>query len=113
MSKKLVIAEKPSVARDIARALGGFSARGKVFERNDLIICSAAGHLVELCMPEDLDKKKYGFWRLDALPIVPGSFPLKASKDDAKFRARRKKTKEEEEDEGGSELLDKIGRAHV
>ncbi|MBK8802451.1 MAG: topoisomerase C-terminal repeat-containing protein [Fibrobacteres bacterium] len=108
MSKKLVIAEKPSVARDIARALGGFTARGKVFEREDLIICSAAGHLVELCMPEDLDKKKYGFWRLDALPIVPPTFPLKASKDDAKFRARRKKTKEEEEDEGGSELLDII-----
>ncbi|MBP7233268.1 MAG: hypothetical protein KBA28_15210, partial [Syntrophaceae bacterium] len=63
MSKKLVIAEKPSVARDIAGALGGFTARGKVFERDDMIVCSASGHLVELCMPEDLDKKKYGFWR--------------------------------------------------
>lgn len=109
MSKKLVIAEKPSVARDIAKALGGFTARGKVFEREDMIVCSAAGHLVELCMPEDLDKKKYGFWRLDALPIVPASFPLKASQEDAKFKARRKKKEEgEEETEGGSELLDII-----
>jgi len=109
LSKKLVIAEKPSVARDIAKALGGFTARGKVFEREDMIVCSAAGHLVELCMPEDLDKKKYGFWRLDALPIVPASFPLKASQEDAKFKARRKKKEEgEEETEGGSELLDII-----
>ena len=107
LGKKLVIAEKPSVARDIARALGGFTARGKVFERDDLIVCSAAGHLVELCMPEDLDKKKYGFWRLDALPIVPATFPLKASQEDAKFRGRRKK-KDDEEEEGGSELLDII-----
>ena len=107
LGKKLVIAEKPSVARDIARALGGFTARGKVFEREDLVVCSAAGHLVELCMPEDLDKKKYGFWRLDALPIIPASFSLKASKEDAKFRGRRKKTADDE-DEGGSELLDII-----
>jgi DNA topoisomerase-3 len=107
LGKKLVIAEKPSVARDIARALGGFTARGKVFEREDLIVCSAAGHLVELCMPEDLDKKKYGFWRLDALPIIPPTFPLKASKDDARFKGRRKKTADEDE-EGGSELLDII-----
>ncbi|HXP90185.1 MAG TPA: DNA topoisomerase [Fibrobacteria bacterium] len=107
MGKKLVIAEKPSVARDIARALGGFTARGKVFEREDLVVCSAAGHLVELCMPEDLDKKKYGFWRLDALPIIPASFSLKASKEDAKFRGRKKKSADDE-DEGGSELLDII-----
>jgi len=108
LGKKLVIAEKPSVARDIARALGGFTARGKVFEREDLVVCSAAGHLVELCMPEDLDKKKYGFWRLDALPIIPASFSLKASKEDAKFRGRKKKTDDEDEAGGGSELLDII-----
>lgn len=48
MAKKLVIAEKPSVARDIAKALGGFTARGKVFESDEFVVCSAAGHLVEL-----------------------------------------------------------------
>lgn len=108
MPKKLVIAEKPSVARDIAKALGGFTARGKVFESDEFVVCSAAGHLVELCMPEDLDKKKYGFWRLDALPILPGTFPLKASVDSGpKGRFRKKKT-DDDEDEGGSELLDII-----
>ncbi len=109
MPKKLVIAEKPSVARDIATALGGFSQRGKVFERSDLIVCSAAGHLVELCMPEDLDKKKYGFWRLETLPILPEVFPLKASAE-MMHRGRKKKTEEEDEKEGatGHELLDII-----
>ena len=52
MSKKLVIAEKPSVAKDIAMALEGFTTRGKVFESKDMIVCSAAGHLVELRKPE-------------------------------------------------------------
>ena len=111
MSKKLVITEKPSVARDIAKALGGFKARGKVFDRDDLVICSAAGHLVELCMPEDLDRKKYGFWRLETLPILPETFSLKPSRSDGpRGRFRRKKDPDEEAREGGSELLDIIER---
>lgn len=108
MPKKLVIAEKPSVARDIAKALGGFTARGKVFESDEYVVCSAAGHLVELCMPEDLDKKKYGFWRLDALPILPPTFPLKASVDSGPKGRFRKKKADPDEEEGGSELLDII-----
>lgn len=111
MPKKLVITEKPSVARDIAKALGGFKARGKVFDRDDLVICSAAGHLVELCMPEDLDKKKYGFWRLETLPILPETFHLKPSSSDGpKGRFRKKKVPDETASEGGSELLDIIKR---
>ncbi len=111
MSRKLVITEKPSVARDIAKALGGFKARGKVFDREDLVVCSAAGHLVELCMPEDLDKKKYGFWRLETLPILPETFPLRPSRNDGpKGRFRRKKDPDETAREGGSELLDIIER---
>ena len=111
MSKKLVITEKPSVARDIAKALGGFKARGKVFDRDDMIICSAAGHLVELCMPEDLDKKKYGFWRLETLPILPDAFQLKPSKNDGpKSRFRKKQDPDETAPDGGSELLDIIKR---
>jgi DNA topoisomerase III len=111
MSKKLVITEKPSVARDIAKALGGFKARGKVFDRDDLVVCSAAGHLVELCMPEDLDKKKYGFWRLETLPILPETFPLKPSKSDGpKGRFRKKQDPDEPAADGGSELLNIIKR---
>ncbi|MBU1743829.1 MAG: topoisomerase DNA-binding C4 zinc finger domain-containing protein [Proteobacteria bacterium] len=111
MSKKLVITEKPSVARDIAKALGGFKARGKVFDRDDMVVCSAAGHLVELCMPEDLDKKKYGFWRLETLPILPETFQLKPSRSDGpKGRFPKKKDPDETAPEGGSELLDIIKR---
>jgi len=111
MSKKLVITEKPSVARDIAKALGGFKARGKVFDRDDLIICSAAGHLVELSMPEDLDKKKYGFWRLEALPILPETFQLKPSNSDGpNGRFSKKKEPDQTVTKGGSELLDIIKR---
>jgi DNA topoisomerase-3 len=111
MPKKLVIAEKPSVARDIASALGGFKARGKVFERDDMIVCSASGHLVELCMPEEIDKKKYGFWRLDTLPILPETFPLKPSKSNGyRGAVRKKKDAEDSNGEGGSELLNIIKR---
>jgi len=44
----LVIAEKPSVAADIARALGGFSKKDDFFEREDMIVGSAVGHLLEI-----------------------------------------------------------------
>jgi DNA topoisomerase-3 len=75
--KSLIIAEKPSVAADLARALGKISKKGDHFESDDYVICSAVGHLVELQMPEDIDKKKFGFWRLEALPIIPEKFELK------------------------------------
>ncbi len=77
MSKTLVIAEKPSVAADIARALGKVPKKGEVFENEEYVISSAVGHLVELEMPEDIDEKKYRFWRLETLPIIPGKFGVK------------------------------------
>ncbi|HEY1792201.1 MAG TPA: DNA topoisomerase III [Opitutaceae bacterium] len=79
--KSLIIAEKPSVAADLARALGKVPKKGDHFENDDYVISSAVGHLVELQMPEDIDKKMYGFWRLDALPIIPEKFPLKPVED--------------------------------
>jgi DNA topoisomerase-3 len=82
--KSLIIAEKPSVAADLARALGKVSKKGDHFENDDYVISSAVGHIVELQMPEDIDKKMYGFWRLDALPIIPEKFqlkPIEESKD--------------------------------
>jgi len=75
--KSLVIAEKPSVAADLARALGKIPKKGDHFENDEFVISSAVGHLVELLMPEDIDKKKYGFWRLETLPIIPEKFELK------------------------------------
>jgi DNA topoisomerase-3 len=48
VAKKLVIAEKPSVANDIARALGGFTRHGDYFESRDHVLSSAIGHLLEL-----------------------------------------------------------------
>ena len=79
--KSLVIAEKPSVAADLARALGKIPKKGDVFENDEYVIAAAVGHLVELEMPEDIDKKKYGFWRLEALPIIPDKFGLKPIAD--------------------------------
>ena len=82
--KTLVIAEKPSVAADISRALGRVPKKGDVHENDEYIVTSAVGHVVELVMPEDIDEKKYRFWRLDTLPIIPSKFELKpidSSKD--------------------------------
>ena len=79
MSKSLIIAEKPSVAGDIARVLGKFKKEKDFFENEQYVISWAVGHVVELLMPEDIDKKKYGFWRLETLPIIPDKFELKPS----------------------------------
>ncbi|MBL9214910.1 MAG: DNA topoisomerase III [Opitutaceae bacterium] len=82
--KCLIIAEKPSVAADLARALGKLPKKGDHYENDEYVISSAVGHLVGLQMPEDIDKKKYGFWRLETLPIIPEKFelmPLPESKD--------------------------------
>ncbi len=79
MSKILVIAEKPSVAGDIARALGKIAKAKEQYENDQYVISWAVGHVVELLMPEDIDKKKYGFWRLETLPIIPEKFQLKPS----------------------------------
>ncbi|MBL4576671.1 MAG: DNA topoisomerase III [Opitutaceae bacterium] len=74
--KTLIIAEEPSVAADLSRALGKFKRQGEHFENDEYVISSAVGHLVELAMPEEYDKK-YSFWRLAALPIIPQKFKLK------------------------------------
>jgi DNA topoisomerase-3 len=84
MTKTLVIAEKPSVAADIARALGKVPKVGDAFENDEYVISSAVGHLVELEMPEDIDAKKYSYWRLETLPIIPAKFgvkPIEKTKD--------------------------------
>ena len=79
MSKTLVIAEKPSVAADLAKALGGKSkaAKAEFFEVDDFIITSAVGHLAELCLPSSMTKGKGIPWGLASLPIIPEEFDLK------------------------------------
>jgi DNA topoisomerase-3 len=76
MSKTLVIAEKPSVASDLTRALGGKPGRTEFFEVDDFIITSAVGHLVELCLPNKMTGGKGLSWKLEALPIIPEEFEL-------------------------------------
>ena len=75
MSKKLIIAEKPSVAADIARALGGFTKHDDHFESDDQVICSAVGHLLELACPEEYEVKR-GKWSFTHLPVIPPHFAL-------------------------------------
>ena len=89
--KSLVIAEKPSVAADLARALGKVPKKGDFYENDEWVIASAVGHVVELEMPEDIDKKKYGFWRLETLPIIPETFGLKPIEDSKEKFALLKK----------------------
>jgi DNA topoisomerase-3 len=75
MAKKLIIAEKPSVAADIARALGGFTRKGDYFEGSEYVLSSAVGHLLELTLPETHDVKK-GKWSFARLPVIPPHFDL-------------------------------------
>src|SRR5262245_50040901 len=79
MAKSLVITEKPSVARDIADALGGFREQDGYFERDDLLVTFAVGHLYELLAPEEIDDK-FKRWTLDVLPILPKQFGYKVKK---------------------------------
>jgi len=79
MSKSLVIAEKPSVAQDIVRALtpiaGKFDKHDEYFENDQYVVTSAVGHLVEIKAPEEFDVKR-GKWSFNNLPVVPPHFDL-------------------------------------
>lgn len=76
MGKRLIITEKPSVARDIARALGKFADRKEYLENEEYRITWALGHLVGLAEPEDYDER-FKRWDLELLPIIPEVFRLK------------------------------------
>lgn len=75
MAKSLIIAEKPSVAADIARALGGFTRKGNYFESDTHVLAAAVGHLLELAVPEAFEVKR-GKWSFANLPVVPPHFEL-------------------------------------
>lgn len=73
--KHLVIAEKPSVARDIARVLGCSKKNNSYIEGKDYVVTWALGHLVTLADPEEYGEQ-YKTWRLDTLPMLPGRWKL-------------------------------------
>ena len=79
MSKTLIIAEKPSVAQDIVRALtpqaGKFDKHDDHFENEHYVVSSAVGHLVEIKAPEEFDVKR-GKWSFAHLPVIPPHFDL-------------------------------------
>ena len=78
MSKGLIITEKPSVAKDITKALGGFEEKkkGEYYESDEYICTYAVGHILTLFAPEDIDSK-YKRWKLQDLPIIPEKFNMK------------------------------------
>ncbi len=96
MSKQLIIAEKPSVAQDIARALGGFTRTGDYFENDEYVLSSAIGHLLELTVPEEFDVKR-GKWTFTHLPVIPPHFalnPIEKTADRLKLLTRLIKRKD-------------------
>ena len=76
MGKIVVLAEKPSVGRDIARVLGCGNRGEGCLSGGNYIVTWAVGHLVTLCEPDELDGK-YKRWSFDTLPILPENIPLK------------------------------------
>ena len=96
MTKQLIIAEKPSVAQDIARALGGFAKEGDYFESEHYVLSSAVGHLLELTVPEEYEVKR-GKWSFAHLPVIPPHFtlnPIEKTADRLKLLTRLIKRKD-------------------
>lgn len=75
MGKALIIAEKPSVAADIARAVGGFKKLEDYYESDRYLLSSAVGHLLELAVPKEFEVAR-GKWTFSALPHIPPRFAL-------------------------------------
>lgn len=76
--KSLILAEKPSVARDLAGVLGRFNSKDGYLENDEYVITWAIGHLVELAAPEDYNPQLKK-WSFETLPILPEKFKLKAN----------------------------------
>ena len=81
--KSLVLAEKPSVARDIARVLGCHKNISGAIEGGQYVVTWAPGHLVTLADPEGYDKK-YKEWNMDSLPMIPRKWELVVIRQSAK-----------------------------
>ena len=110
----LIIAEKPSVAADIARALGGFTRHDDYFESDRYVLSSAVGHLLEIGMPEDEEVKR-GKWTFAHLPAIPSKFALKPIE---KNESRLKVAPEAHQAQGRDRAHQRLrrrprGRAHL
>lgn len=100
MGKSLVITEKPSVAADIVRVLGGFEEHDGYSESDQYVVTYAVGHLFELLSPEEVDEK-YKAWTLEVLPILPneGGFQIKPKKGQSeRIRTIKKLAKRDDVD---------------
>src|SRR4249919_3866285 len=98
MGKALIIAEKPSVAGDIAKALGGFKKHEDYYESEKYVISSAVGHLLELCVPDEFEVKK-GKWSFANLPMIPPHFGLRPiEKSEARLKVLAKLIKRKDVD---------------
>ncbi|CDG85230.1 DNA topoisomerase III [Janthinobacterium agaricidamnosum] len=90
MTKTLIIAEKPSVANDIAKTLGGFTKHDEYFESDQYVLSSAVGHLLEIAVPEEHDVKR-GKWSFTHLPMIPPYFALNPiAKTEARLKVLNK-----------------------
>src|SRR5436190_1510072 len=98
MGKALIIAEKPSVASDIARALGGFKKQEDYYENDEYIVSSAVGHLLELVVPEGVEPAR-GKWSFAHLPVIPPHFDLQPiERTQSRLRALAKLVKRKDVD---------------
>ncbi len=94
--KRLVLAEKPSVARDLSKILGADQKHKNYYEGKDHVVTWALGHLLTLKMPEDL-KNEWQTWQMETLPMIPkyiGTKPLPKTKAQLKAIANLAKRKD-------------------
>jgi len=98
MGKALIIAEKPSVAGDIAKALGGFKKQEDYYESDQYVLSSAVGHLLELVVPPGVEAAK-GKWSFKNLPVIPPHFDLQPiEKSQSRLRVLAKLIKRKDVD---------------
>jgi DNA topoisomerase-3 len=96
MGKALIIAEKPSVASDISKALGKFQKHDDYFENDDYVISSAVGHLLTIVPPPGVEAAK-GKWAFKNLPVIPPHFDLEPiEKSEARLRVLKKLIKRDD-----------------
>jgi DNA topoisomerase-3 len=98
MGKSLIIAEKPSVASDISKALGKFQKHEDYFENDEYVISSAVGHLLTIVPPEGVEAVR-GKWTFKCLPVIPPHFDLQPiEKSEPRLRTLKKLIKRDDVD---------------